>query len=202
MKCITNDPNNVLRPCVTRDAHGANCAGNDCFGCMPREAVFGMLCGSCQRTITSVMVEWELFQNELVGVDRAVTPDKDGNTAKLGATIPLPATWLSLDECRSYLGEYRGNLEQWVSTESGAVSALKFIKVANRAFLQHPIAEKPHKVAGFRCSECGWMRLTWNPPQFAGDNVRLICSNPECHHEVGQSAFEMVAKAAEASHEH
>jgi hypothetical protein len=147
------------------------------------------------------MVEWELFENELAGVDRAVTPDREGNTSKPGSTIPLPATWLSLEECRSYLTDYKGQLEQWVSTETGALSALKFMRVAKNAFIRHPIAEKPHKVFGYRCSECGWMRLTWNPPQFAGDKVRLICSNPECGHEIGQSAFEMVAKAAEASHE-
>lgn len=201
MNCITNNPANSARPCVTRDAHTANCDGT-CSGCQPREAVFGLLCGNCHRKLTDTMTEWQLFQNELAGVDRAVTPDRDGNTAKPGATIPLPATWLAIDECQSYLTGYKGHLEQWVSTKAGATAALQFMRVARKAFIQHPIAETPHKVFGYRCSECGWMRLTWNPPKFAGDHVRLICSNPECGFEIGQNAFEMVAKAAEAAHEH
>lgn len=201
MHCITNDATNASRPCTTPGAHTADCDGETCTGCQPREAVFGLLCGNCQRKLTDVMVEWELFATELTGVDCAVTPERDGNTAKPGATIPLPATWLALDECRSYLTEYKGNVEQWVSTEAGALAALKFIRVARVAFVQHPIAEKPHRVNGFRCGECGWMRLTWNPPTFAGDKVRLICSNPDCGHEIGQSAFELVAKAAEATNE-
>lgn len=197
--CVTNSMRNV-RSCVTRGEHGSVCDGwrgsKECKGCLPKKAQHGLLCMNCWERVVTTMTAWPSFAQTIEGLDRLVVHDTGGVRSKAAGSIPIPQTWLDVDEAESFLVTYRKageNLDFWVSSDAGAKDAINFCISAERAMRSHPLEEKAHRLSGSKCSECNWVSLVWQPTQFFGDEVRVVCMNPECGHEMDQATFELLA---------
>lgn len=198
--CVTNSMRNV-RSCVVRGEHASHCDGwrgvKECKGCLPKQAQHGLLCIHCWERVVSTMSVWPRFANTIEGLDRLVVHDSAGVRGKAGSRIPIPQTWLDVEEVESFLKTYHDagdNLEYWVSSEQGAKDSINFCVTADRAMRSHPIEEKAHRITRARCTECKFPSLVWIPTQYQGDEVTVKCKNPECGHEMDQSTFELLAQ--------
>ena len=198
--CITNDISG-MRSCTVKGEHMSTCDGfrgeRECRGCLPRPAEHGLLCWSCWENVVRVLTQWPHFAETINNMERAIQRDTAGVRTNTQGYIPIPATRLAVDECESYLKSYRGNAEEWVSRIEGATDALLFVRLAEMAFRTHPIEETAHRINRFRCRRCNHLSLVWNPPAWAGDDVRVTCGNSECGYELDQAAFELVARMEE-----
>jgi len=200
--CITNDMPGV-RSCTIRGQHSI-CDGwrgeKECKGCLPRSAEHGLLCWACWERLITVMTAWPEFAQLVAPLDRVMMPDNAGVRSSTAGHIPLPQTWLDVNEAESFLlslTSVGANTDAWVSSESGAKDAVNFMRVAERAFISHPIEEKPHKIVRTRCFKCSMLTLVWNPPKYLGDAVKVTCRNPGCLHEIDQTSFEVIAQIEE-----
>lgn len=198
--CVTNSMRNV-RSCVVRGEHASVCDGwrgvKECKGCLPKKAQHGLLCMTCWDRVVTTMSGWPLFAKTIEGLDRLVVHDTGGVRSKAAGSIPIPQTWLDVDEAESFLKTYRDageNLDYWVSSEAGAKDSINFCISAERAMRTHPLEEKSHRLIDAKCSECRLLSLVWQPAQFFGDEVHVVCMNPECKHEMDQTTFELLAQ--------
>jgi hypothetical protein len=196
LTCVTNDTKGV-RSCTVRGEHTQACTGwkgdRECTGCLPRQAEHGLLCWSCWERLVQVYTRWDEFTGLLDGVDRAVQRDNAGVRSSSASHIPLPGTWLAIDECKSFLGSMTGMIDEWVSRTRGAKDAVMFTVSAERAYRAYPIEEKSHRLKRQRCPKCSQQTLVWHPPQYFGDHVRVACSDEVCGQEMDQRSFETLA---------
>jgi hypothetical protein len=127
-------------------------------------------------------------------------PDTAGIRSATSGYVPLPRTWMDVNEAESFMSslhKVKGNPELWVSGLEGASDAINFAHVAERAFIAHPLQENPHRVKGVRCPKCGERLLVWNPPEYFHAHVTVTCRFEGCGHEVDQTSFEMLAQMEE-----
>lgn len=204
--CITNQMDD-FRSCTIRGEHKVSCDGiayrwnpkryqwdvaGTCTGCLPRLARVGLLCAACYERVQYAWAEWTPEREALLGsIDRAVQRDTGGRTSGPEGFVPIPGTILAVNEISSYLGTWEGNIELWVSTERGAMDAVRFARAVPAALRTHELEEKAHKIRRTRCSKCRQLTLVWKPPAEAAGHVTIVCAN--CGHELPQSAFEWVA---------
>lgn len=188
--CITNETPGV-RSCRILGEHIPTCGSESCKGCAPRLAEHGLLCWGCWENLVNTYARWGEFTSLLDGVERAVQLDNAGVRSSGGGRIPLPLTWLAIDECNGFLGSLGETLDEWVAWTEGAKDAVRFTKAAHEAYRAHPIEESPHRLRKVRCTECSELALVWFPPAFFGDDVRVACT--QCSHEIDQHGFEMIA---------
>lgn len=198
--CVTNSMRNV-RSCMVRGEHASVCDGwrgdKECKGCLPRKAQHGLLCMACWERVVDTMSAWPSFAETIEGLDRLVVHESAGVRSKAAGSIPIPQTWLDVDEAESFLHTYKQagrNLDYWVSSEHGAMDAINFCISAERAFRTHPLEEKPHPLVAVRCSECERVSLVWEPTRHLGDEVQVVCKNKACGHVMDQSTFELLAQ--------
>ena len=199
LTCVTNDMANI-RSCRTKDVHLPNCEREECRGCMPRSADKGCLCWACWERLIDAATAWPKFAATISGLSRLVTPENTGGHSLNKNRIPLPQTWLDVEEAESYLVSLTkagGILEAWVATTDGASDAINFMLKAESAFRAHPVEEKPHKATNVVCWECKKRTLVWMPPKFFGDEVHVTCVDPDCGYSMPQSAFELLAQIEE-----
>lgn len=211
--CITNDMPD-WRSCTVRDAHTVRCDGRryhwiekkrrweddgPCTGCLPREARVGMLCWSCWDKVEHAFADWTPDRRAtLRGLVRAVQRDTEGRTSSgPEGYVPIPGTILAVDEVESYLRSCTGDARAWVSTEAGAMDAVRFAAAVPRALRTHELEEREHKIRRTRCPECRQLTLVWTPPRHEADHVRVVCSNEECHAELNQGSFALLAEIEE-----
>lgn len=194
--CVTNNTRGI-RSCTVKDQHVSSCTGwegdRQCSGCLPRKAQHGMLCWSCWERLVHVYTRFDEFIGLLDGVERAVQRDNAGVRGSAESHIPLPGTWLAIEECKSWLKSLNGMIDEWVSTEWGARDAVRFTHAAENAYRSFPIEETPHRLKRQRCPKCSQQTLVWHPPQYFGDHVRVACSDTACAQEMDQRSFETLA---------
>lgn len=199
LACVTNDMPGV-KSCRRHGFHLETCERETCKGCAPREANKGCLCWTCWERLLDVTTQWPVFAATVVGLDRVMTPEMSGGRGLDKNRIPLPQTWLDVNEAESFLMTFTqagGDVEAWVSTVDGAKDSINFVISAERAFRSHPLEEQPHKAPQVACWECKKRTLVWNPPKFFGDEVHVQCLDPECGYTMPQSAFELLAQIEE-----
>lgn len=196
LTCVTNNTAGI-RSCTIRGEHTQACTGwkgdRKCPGCLPRPAEHGMLCWSCWERLVYVYTRWDEFTGLLDGVERAVQRDNAGVRGSSSSHIPLPGTWLAINECESFLESLTGMIDEWVSHVNGAKDAVRFTRVAERAYRTFPIEETAHRLKRQRCPKCSQQTLVWHPPQYFGDHVRVVCSADDCGQEMDQRSFETLA---------
>lgn len=194
--CVTNSTRGVSS-CTVKNQHVASCTGfnrdRECTGCLPRKAEHGMLCWSCWERLVHAYTRFDEFTGLLNGVERAVQRDNAGVRGSVSSHIPLPGTWLAIEECRSFLKSLTGMIDEWVSTVWGAEDAVRFTRAAEVAYRTFPIEESPHRLRRQRCPKCSQQTLVWHPPQYFGDHVRVACSDASCAQEMDQRSFETLA---------
>jgi hypothetical protein len=187
--CITSEMDDV-KTCTARGEHFDTCEHQDdedsaCSGCFPRQAQIGHLCESCWHRLEHAYSRWDEFAHAVYGHDRMVSPQGGGGSRPVGY-VPLPGTYLALDEAFSFLrsGLAHGDLTEWVSTVTGAADAVRFTRAADAAYRAHPIEEKPRKLRRVRCPrpECGQRTLVRLPPDAVGFPVVVACQ--ACGHEI------------------
>ena len=197
--CVTNK----IRPGKhnVRGKHASGCDGwrgeEECKGCLPRKAQHGLLCMACWERVVDTMSAWPSFAETIAGLDRLVVHESAGVRSKAAGSIPIPQTWLDVDEAESFLHTYKqagDNLDYWVSSEHGAMDAINFCVSAERAFRTHPLEEKAHRIKLTVCPECEAPSLVWQPASFFGDEVQVVCCSAECGHVMDQSTFELLAQ--------
>lgn len=197
--CVTNDMKGI-KSCITHGQHASHCDGwrgiKECQGCLPKKAQHGLLCRECWERLVHTMNMWPEFAQLVSSLDRLVTPENAGVRGKAGSRVPIPQTWLDVEEAESFLHSYKtagSNLDYWVSSTEGAKDSINFRISAERAIRTHPLEEKAHRIKTARCSECKCQSLVWIPTQHLGDDVKVICQNIECNHQMDQTTFELLA---------
>jgi hypothetical protein len=209
LACITNSMRDV-RSCTIKGEHSPDCngweyrwtedrdreesTGDECRGCLPREAKQGLLCWPCWDSASTAVEGVPRLAQMLRGVDRAVQRDNGGVASQTLGYIPIPAVAVMLDELHSYLRSKRStDTLAWVSTPVGAADAVRLGRAYSAAVKAHPTEERAHRIGRTRCTACNQLSLVWQPPQSSGEAVVVNCSNPECTavamdqtlHEVG-----------------
>ena len=212
--CITNSMTDA-RSCTHKGEHTVYCDGFEyrfnperhrdettgrfCRGCLPLEARHGMLCAGCWERVGRAYASWTPeIELMLSTIDRAVQRDNGGIRSGPEGYVPIPGTALSIDEIRSYLRTFNGDLDLWVSAPDGAADAVRFARCVPSALRTHELEEKPHRINRTRCGKCSQLTLIWNPTLQPGDDVAIACLNPECGIELTQDAFDVVAEFTDA----
>ncbi len=197
-----------IRSCTIKDEHQVTCdglelrwspddqaeipTGRACGGCAPRRAQVGFVCGSCHEMILAGVNAFPAWSRALIGVTRAVTPERGGGGHAIGYT-PHTALQLDAGAIWSHYRTYPGHLETWLSSTAGAEHAIRFGIEMRGALHRHPTKEQPHTLHRTYCSECRQLTLVWHPPTYEGGRVVVKCRNPECGHEVRDGAIDDIA---------
>lgn len=181
--CITNQMDD-WRSCTIRDAHTVRCEHPEtCTGCLPKLASVGLLCTSCWGRVEQAFADWTPQRARLMAsIDRAVQRDPGGGRGSgPDGYVPIPGTLLAVDEVESYLrsGGW-GDARLWVSSERGAMDAVRFAAAVPRALRTHELEERVRPMRRVRCPECGQLSFVRNPPAAAGAPVTVVCQNEEC----------------------
>ena len=98
--------------------------------------------------------------------------DSSGTTG-----IGIPATTLAADEIHRIIRE----LDRWPHLETaardkfGASLCIDLGREMATAVHRWPMEDKPHKVTSMRCGGCGMLTLTYRPPRWEGDQIRVDC---------------------------
>jgi len=97
--------------------------------------------------------------------------------ASSGGHIGIPATTLAHDEIQRISNE----LNRWAGVDEaahdkfGASLLLDLGREVSTAMHRWPMEDRPHKVDAMRCGGCGMLTLTYRPPRFEGDHIRVDC---------------------------
>lgn len=188
-------------PCVIRGEHPLTCTGynkrgEECGGCAPRPAERGYLCQRHYDDVEHAYARWPEWRSQVtLAGERAMQRESGGGSA-LGF-VPFTGWMLSVDECdrliKSLNDMTRPSLSMWVHSESGARDAIQFARAAVRAYRDHEVRERPHKIPTVRCPSCEQKTLVWLPPAYFPSEVTVSCQNDACRRDLTQSAFEVIA---------
>ncbi|WP_105033511.1 hypothetical protein [Cryobacterium aureum] len=227
--CITNDLDDV-RSCIVNGQHASNCDGmewqydreaecsyptsNECGGCLPAPAEFGVLCYTCfEKTRGALKIALDMITH-LRSVERAQQLDKNGVRAAATWILPVPNTWRMADELIMLLGhpapgflstattedvkavteaQLDFDVNEWVSREAGGEDAVHFFRTMQHALAQHPFADVEHRVQNVRCWECRQLSLVWKPPLEFDGPLHIACSTPACEFVVDPTLYAILA---------
>jgi hypothetical protein len=95
-----------------------------------------------------------------------------------GGHINIPATKLAWEEITRISTE----LNRWDGVESaacdqfGAFLLVELGREVSTAVARWPMEERPHKIESMRCGGCGMLTLTYRPPRWEGDAIRVDCA--------------------------
>lgn len=106
---------------------------------------------------------------------RAMPTQLDGvriNGFKPGATIEQVA-----DETQGLVDYLAGHEGELVARHTGAEWAVRLARSYQTKQTHHPLHESDHRVPFIRCRACQRIRLTWTPPSFFEDEVRIVCEH-------------------------
>lgn len=190
--CITHYTAD-LKPCY-RAIHYADCDDPEtCRGCVPREAVDGLVCGTCSGRLHKALTNWTEFLTLFAGEQRAVQPEPGGSVSKPSSTVPLSPLQLTIDEILRYVASRPGADRLWVTTPTGAADAVRFTRAVERAKRQFPSREDETKIRNSRCPACGIQSLVYEPAQEQGGEAFVRCLRHECGNIMDHTAFERLA---------
>lgn len=108
------------------------------------------------------------------------------------ASINLPATWLAADEISRLLQQLNRfpTPEDAANDKIGASLAIDLGKAVATADYRWPREEKPHYVHHMACGGCEQLTLTFRPPRWAGDKIKVDCW---CGYELTEAEFALAA---------
>lgn len=92
--------------------------------------------------------------------------------------IGIPATklaWEEITRIAAELYQQFGELDKAAGDKFGASLLLDLGREVSTAVHRWPMEERPHRVEVMRCGGCGMLTLTYRPPRWEGDNVRVDC---------------------------
>lgn len=175
LTCITNVLDDVPS-CTIRGEHLLTCTGHrasgkECKGCEPRTATHGDVCDRCYTRIDHAIQTAVHLHTALAGVEHAVVAEGGGIAV---GYVPLNAIRLALDEIDRARDGHEDPTE-WVSTEEGAIQAVRFAKYVHAAERAHPTLEATRKLHRLRCPDCNSLTAIWQPPEWAGDDIDITC---------------------------
>lgn len=151
-----------------------------------RPADRGFLCEWCYELVVHAYEKWDRFKQALDATEgRAVQGDNAGIRSKQLGHVNLPVTFLSIDECERHLASLPNGaraIDIWVSTEAGALDAIRFAHAADRAYRSHEVEERPTRIRRVRCPNCSLLTLVRNPPTHQGASITIPCSS--CGHTI------------------
>jgi len=64
-----------------------------------------------------------------------------------------------------------------VNTPDVAELLVPALAITGQAFRRWPLNEEPHRTKHVRCPGCGHLAMTWNPPLYYRDEVRVECAD-------------------------
>lgn len=94
-----------------------------------------------------------------------------------GGHIGIPATTLAYEEILRLSGE----LNKWAGVDEaahdqfGAFLLTELGREVSTAVARWPVEDRPHKIEAMRCGGCGMLTLTYRPPRWEGDQIRVDC---------------------------
>lgn len=95
-----------------------------------------------------------------------------------GGHINIPATKLAWEEITRLSGE----LNKWPGVDEaacdqfGAFLLTELGREVSTAAARWPMEDRPHKIEAMRCGGCGMLTLTYRPPRWEGDQIRVDCN--------------------------
>lgn len=106
-------------------------------------------------------------------------------------SIPLSAAYLMVDEIQSHLRELAQFRETTHAANDieGHKHALALGKLISMADRRWPARERPHTVTVMTCGGCDQLTLTYRPPRFAGDKIKVDCF---CGYKLTEAEFALV----------
>lgn len=102
--------------------------------------------------------------------------------------LGLPATYLAADEISrllTQLNTFRDE-EQVANSRHDHWLAIELGRVTSSADRRWPREDKPHRVRTMRCRGCGELTLTFRPPRYPGDLVKVDC---KCGHSMTETEW-------------
>lgn len=109
---------------------------------------------------------------------------------------PLDATWLAADEISGHLQALNSfhDAEHAASDKIGQYHAIELGRCVSAADHRWPMQDKPHHVRFLRCGGCLELTLTYRPPRWNGDNVKVDCG---CGYSMDDIQWQRAIKLAE-----
>lgn len=122
-----------------------------------------------------------------------------GNANELGMrvsgstdpAIPLSAAYLAYDEIESHRRELSRFTEATHAANDidGHWHAIEFGRLISMADRRWPDQERPHRVTVMSCGGCDQLTMTYRPPRFAGDKIKVDCF---CGYKLTEAEFALV----------
>lgn len=137
------------------------------------------------------IIRW-LMSADARGVNTASADDVRVDSSN-APTINLSPAWLLGDELNSLMTEierHPAGLDQIANDPHGAKLARTFGRKVSGADHAYPQEEKPHFVRHMTCGGCEQLTLTFRPPRWAGDAIKVDCW---CGYELTQAQFALAA---------
>lgn len=105
--------------------------------------------------------------------------------------IPLSAAYLALDEIESHRRELSRFTEaaHAANDAEGQWHAKEFGRLISSADRRWPDQEKPHRVTVMSCGGCDQLTMTYRPPRFPGDKIKVDCF---CGYTLSEAEFALV----------
>ncbi len=229
--CITNDIAD-LRPCTVPGEHAEHCDGLakrydrdlekrvptefECKGCLPEQAVVGLVCFSCHEKILDALNVALDVITHLRSIERAGQQDNAGVRGSSGWVIPIPNTWRTADDLIVLLGHPspgfpsdanvweveaiteryvdRIDVDRWVRRVWPAEDAVRFAATMRSALVQHPMEDYEHRIRNVRCPDCRQRSLLWKPPLMFEGPVNVSCTNIECAFVIDQDGYVVLTR--------
>lgn len=107
-----------------------------------------------------------------------ITTEQAGRTKRSEAPLPIPATWVAAHTIDDLLNRLQpwDDLRDAAADLQGQWLCRCLWQEVESAARNWPIEEKPHHVVYVRCRQCQRLALEWQPPQYAGDDIRVVCT--------------------------
>lgn len=190
--CLSDDHR---MPCGwDRTAAEADGRTYTCHGCAPAPGFGGRLCKGCWHRVEHALTDWGNLCRHLGRESRALTPEVPVHVPP-GPGVLIPALQLDIDEARRLDTSEGAPMVRWVSSDQGAMDAIRFAMVVTRISHTHPWQETHRQLPSARCPKCRMRALTWNPPDEAGAHAVIRCL--KCGHLMNEDTYERYAAIEE-----
>lgn len=115
-------------------------------------------------------------------------------------TINLPATYLAADEINRHLLAINrfSEPEQVANDKIGAHHAIELGRCTSIADRRWPREERPHRISVMTCGGCDQLSMTFRPPRWVGDKIKVDCI---CGYVLNEAEFALVTQIVAADFE-
>lgn len=195
--CVATMGIDGIKPCINHDDHLTTCADTACVGCGLRLADEGLLCWPHRMRVAEAAEawpEWCQWTDELDGAP-AVRSTTAGVSVSRDGHIGLEAVFVDRQAAEMFLPDDGRDFLTWISTEDGAISALRFAVAAGGAYRRHPIKEHPSRERRVVCPDCDQYTLTRLPPIWEGAELTFVCDTDGCGRVLDNDEYDQARTA-------